>query len=220
MSATPSALRQRTRLLERAFLHGRTPLLGHSLRPVTLLSLELCHRSGLPLIGGLESFQSHAPDVQAQLIARFIWLHTQPWDIVLDHVQAESLPPFEVPPAASVIAAFTDWLVEFNEMVSAAAFIPRLRQGYERESPPADLAPTCWLSDMVDEIAARYHWAEEYILKVLPFVRAVQYHHHAMAARQHLWTTVPGKATATQVQDLTALAASLAALQGENDNEV
>lgn len=210
----------RTTLLERAFLQGRVTFLGESLRPVTLLSLELCHRTGLPLIGGVESFQSHPPEIQAQLVARFIWLHTQPWEILLTAVQDGTLPAFDVPPAASVSAAFVALLTEFNEMVSAATFVPRLRQGYERETPPADLAPTCWISEMVDEIAARYHWAEEYILKVLPFVRAVQYHHHAMAARQHLWTTVPGKATATQVQDLASLSHTLAALTPADDNEV
>lgn len=203
----------RAALLERAFLDTSWSFLGRRLRPVTILSLELCHQLGVGLLKNAGDFAALPLATQTRAVAVFVFLHTESWEAALNAVREGDVPGFdEVKDAPHVCASFCAWLLSFQAQVEAASFEPRLRRGYERETPPDDLAPTCWLSDMVDEIAARYHWSEDFILRALPFVRAVQYHHHCLAARPHLWTTRKGRKVSEQVKALDAVALTLAAL--------
>ncbi|MBL9115513.1 MAG: hypothetical protein JNJ83_10955 [Verrucomicrobiaceae bacterium] len=205
----------RSALLESTFLVGKTEFLGFPVRPISILSLELCRRMGLQLLGGVERWRGLEVKQRTEQLALFLWAHNAPWAEVIESVRDGTwLESFDCSfePAPSMVDLFEGELVQFNRLVDAASFEVRLRKGFEADkSVPQDLAPTCWISELVDEIAARYHWSEEFILCELPFVRAVIYHHHCVADRREIWTVTPAAPVAQQMAGMGAVAEALRA---------
>lgn len=219
---------QRQELLELAFLDDRWDFCGSSLRPVTLGTLNVCHRIGVPILGKdiAAKYAELDRTEQARRFLKFMWVHEEALDLraMLSAVRSGSYAEqfAEVEESPLLCPLFNAWLHRFNLMAEAASFtaIPRESTLAHQESPPGTAIDPSWLVNFVDPIAARYGWSEAHLFWELPFVRALQYRHRAVQASPAVWTVKdapPAKEIATA---MAAAVQSVAAAGAMDVNEV
>lgn len=186
----------RQELLDLAFLDDRWEFCGSSLRPVTLGTLNVCHRIGVPILGKdiAAKFAELDRTEQARRFLKFMWVHEESLDLraMLSAVRSGSYAEqfADVEESPMLCPLFNAWLHRFNQMAEAASFsvVPRESALAHREDPPGTAIDPSWLVNFVDPIAARYGWSEAQLFWELPFVRALQYRHRALQASPVVWT--------------------------------
>lgn len=217
---------ERQEMLELAFLEDGWTFCGSELRPVTLGSLNVCHRIGCPILGKDVATEFAGLDrvEQSRRFLKFLWVHEEKLSIrqMLNAARnGEHVAMFaEVQPAPILCPLFNAWLSRFNCMVAASSFeIVERSETSAADDPPDTVIDPAWLVKFLDPIAARYHWPEGFLLWELPFVRALQWRHRAIQASPFVWT-VKDAPPAESVASALAEAVKAVAVGEVNDGDV
>lgn len=220
MRASGTADDARLDVLEAAFAEGNTELLGVSLRPVTLGTLNLCRRLELTLVlrPELEAEFGEADKQRQALI--FVWLHSAPLHEVLaavrDGTWEHAFSAFAESGSQLVVPVVLHEIRRVSKLVEAALVevLPKPGRSGD-EDAPANLLEPGFTASLVFTLARETGWSEHFILWRLPLARALQYYHCALRSVL-AWTVKPGPPLASQMARLEQWAA---ALTSDDDDE-
>lgn len=210
-------------LLEAAFTEGEGELLGISVRPITLGTLNLCRRLELTLVLRPE-LEGELPEEDKQRQAlMFVWLHSAPLREVLaavrDGTWEHAFAAFAQGGSQLVVPVVLHEIRRVSKLVEAALVevLPKPGRSGD-EDAPANLLEPGFTASLAFTLARETGWSEHFVLWRLPLARALQYYHCALRSVL-AWTVKPGPPLASQVARLEQWAAALTSEgdDGEDD---